>query len=556
MATVSALLRSAETRARRLRELEDSQIAFDWQQSAKTYEDFQAYSGYLESRLVGTADPAQQLGYQKSIASARSGYISNEIQRGSIDVIEGRGTNIDKYNRMLDLYYMARDHNQYDLATSMHLQLDRLSVTIQNEADATARARSAGTKANTDYIDQYKEASGSYQDAIDQFVELYHTSKPQDFQGALNEYLKTLKMPAGTDLFGVVTHLASSAISILEEGVMNSPNVATRARLESAYNTLAKGNIVSLPTAGKGNISLSYRDLAESVGLAQYGQYPLTSRLTTQFNPETGRLETVNTFAEQPQTGFAYGRDTSGNPVLIPTYGAIKDDFKISGVMRNKADVNYEVLLKEAGFDVVAQDGSLIVTPNTNSPVGFSVPGQAVQAFVGPDGKLQFIGGDGRLYNFNFDLQSGKFINVRESAPNPIVLFNERTALPFLSTLDPDALPANAIGILGPDARGRIGQPATNILQRAASVQFARAAEQLQKSANTQGGANAPGLTNAPASARLTIAQPAPGPRLQIAKAPPLPKLTLAPPKPQPKLELAKPQSPGGLQLGSGPRLQ
>lgn len=556
MPTISSLLRSAESRARRLRELEDSMIAYDYQLSSKSYEDLQSYTGYLTDRANKTSDPSQRLSYQKAIDSARSGYISNEIQRQSINVIEGRGTNTDKYNRMLDLYYMAADNGQYDLATSLHLQLDNLSVTIQNEREAAARARASSGKANTEYIDSYKEASKTYQDTIDELIDVFSTSKKGDFQPFIDEYASQLKLPAGTDLFGVISHLASSASAILQEGFENAPNTKTRIQLENAYNTLTKSGIVSLPTAGKEKIQMTYKELASAVGLAQFGQYPLTSALTTRFNPETGQLETVNTFMKQSQTGFTYGRGADGKPVLIPTYGAVEDDFSKAAVndLINKMGGGslpdtYEKLLELAGFDVKKDAGGLFITPTANSGLnrGFA-PGTPVQAFVGPNGKLQFVGTDGLLYNFNFDAKSGSFLGVQESKPDALIGLGDVTARPYLSTLDPNQFPANAIALVGPEAIGRVGQNATNLIQRAAVTRRVLAAQEQQRAASAlalQPAIDTRSLLNAPAGATLSLA-----------KAPPLPKLTLAKPKPLPKLTLAPPSPRPSLQLGSGPSLQ
>lgn len=543
MPTVSSLLRSAQTRARRLQEIRDSAIAYEWQLSAKGYEDFQDYTGYLGKRLRSSTDPGEQLSYQKAIDSARSGYISNEIQRQSIDVIEGRASNTDKYNKVLDLYYSARDHGQFDLASSLHLQLDRLSVTIQNEMETAARAGARAGKADTNYINQYKEASKSYQGAIETLIETYSGSKASDFQNYLDEYAKSLKLPAGTDLFGVVSHLASSATAILEEGFKNAPNTETRIRLENAYNTLAnKEGVVKLPTASGGNIALSYKELASNIGLAQYGQYPLTSTLTSRFNPETGQVETVNTFTQQPKTGFTYGRDEEGNPVLIPTYGPNQDTFG-SGINatvggKKSENIDYEVLLKNAGFDVRKQDGSLIIVPTTGSPVGLgSVPGQPVQAFVGPNGELQFIGGDGKLYNFNFDKTTGQFLNVRESQPNPIIGFNDRSALPYTSTIGPDQRVGGAFAILGKEAGAGPGLAPTTFLQSNFGLPAPRM-PQLQAPSSKPLQAPNYNVLNAPSNAKISIAKAPPLPKITIAKPKPLPKISVAKPKPLPKLKV------------------
>lgn len=160
--SVSSLLKSAEARRNKIREQEDAYVAYQYSLSSKTYDDFVAYQAYLQERKNATDDPSKQLSYQKAIDGARKGYTSNEIQRQSIAVMEGAADNYGKYDKMKDLYYMAIDNGDYDAAQGLRLQLDNLSITIQNEeaSKAAAAQRSyaaasaAKAKSNKDYIDK------------------------------------------------------------------------------------------------------------------------------------------------------------------------------------------------------------------------------------------------------------------------------------------------------------------------------------------------------------------------------------------------------------------
>ena len=145
--SISSLLRSATSAQEKIRTYEDSVAAYQWDNSAKTYEDFVTYNDYLNTRKTSATDPTESLTYQKKIDSARSGYISNEIQRQSIDVVYGTGTNTTKYNKLVDLYDQAASAGQYDLAQSLYLQAANLSVTIQNERTASAEAAKTLAKA-------------------------------------------------------------------------------------------------------------------------------------------------------------------------------------------------------------------------------------------------------------------------------------------------------------------------------------------------------------------------------------------------------------------------
>ena len=154
MPTISALLKSAQSTQKRIAEQQDAQVAFDWSQSAKTYEDFIEYSNYLNSRrAVYNDDPSKLLTLEKTVSSARRAYTSNEIQRQNIDIIEGRGDNTTKYEKLVDLFHQAVDNGDYDQAQTLNLQLDNLSVKMQNEAETAAKALAAsGAKTNDNFL--------------------------------------------------------------------------------------------------------------------------------------------------------------------------------------------------------------------------------------------------------------------------------------------------------------------------------------------------------------------------------------------------------------------
>jgi len=141
MPSVSSLLKSAQSTQRKIAEQQDAQVAYDWSLSAKTYGDFITYKEYLDSRRDFYGEDASKLlTLDKTITSARKAYTSNEIQRQNINIIEGTGTNESKYQKMVDLFYEAVDNGDYDLAQTLNLQLDNLSVKMQQEQIAAQEA--------------------------------------------------------------------------------------------------------------------------------------------------------------------------------------------------------------------------------------------------------------------------------------------------------------------------------------------------------------------------------------------------------------------------------
>ena len=72
------------------------------------------------------------LTYQKRLTSANKAYVSNEIQRASIDIIEGRQPEEYKIQVLEQMYIQAYQLGDMDLAQSLRYQLDNQYVQQQN----------------------------------------------------------------------------------------------------------------------------------------------------------------------------------------------------------------------------------------------------------------------------------------------------------------------------------------------------------------------------------------------------------------------------------------
>lgn len=161
MAGVTSLLRSAQAAQKKIKAQQDAQIAYDYANSAKTYDDYIRYTDYLTKRSKSVTDPSTALTLQKTFDSAYKGYISNEIQRATIDTLEGRGTSIDKYNKVYGFMDQAMKAGQYDLAQSLNLQLDNLYVNIQNEAQRAQDAAQRLSEAQVRYEEKMAKAGAA-----------------------------------------------------------------------------------------------------------------------------------------------------------------------------------------------------------------------------------------------------------------------------------------------------------------------------------------------------------------------------------------------------------
>ena len=126
MPALSALLRSAQAAQKKVQAQKDAERAYQFSTSLKTYDDYKSYSEYIQKRASGGVDASTGLSLQKTLDSAFKGYISNEIQRSAIGVLEGTSSSIDKYNKIYGFMQQAQDAGQFDLAQGLTLQLENL----------------------------------------------------------------------------------------------------------------------------------------------------------------------------------------------------------------------------------------------------------------------------------------------------------------------------------------------------------------------------------------------------------------------------------------------
>lgn len=147
--SVSSLISSARSAYEREQAYQDQIAAYEWDLSAKTAEDHDKYVGCLTKRNkeLETRDPAKALTVASKINSTRSSFASKEIQRASIAVNYGQGTDSDKYNKMMGLYENAVNNGDYDLAQNLEAQLGTLQIKIQNARSAAASAGAAASSA-------------------------------------------------------------------------------------------------------------------------------------------------------------------------------------------------------------------------------------------------------------------------------------------------------------------------------------------------------------------------------------------------------------------------
>lgn len=139
MAGVSSLLKSAQATQKKIANQQDQLVAFEWENSAQTYDDFLTYEKYLQDRSQKANDVSDQLTYQNKIRSARRSYVSNELQRQQIQIMEGNAGTQDKMNLVKELHSQAVENGDFNLAQNLYSQYDALSIKLQNEQEAAMK---------------------------------------------------------------------------------------------------------------------------------------------------------------------------------------------------------------------------------------------------------------------------------------------------------------------------------------------------------------------------------------------------------------------------------
>jgi hypothetical protein len=459
--STSSLLNSANARRNKIQQQEDDLVAFEYSLSSKTYDDFVAYSNYLQDRQSKAPDASSQLTYTKAIVGARKGYISNEIQRANIDLVEGNTDNRGKYGRMVDLYYQAINNGDYDLAQSLNLQLDNLSVKIQVEdqakADSAQRVAksmaSAGVTSLKDMVSQIKDgiegldvngtpvkpikmlndelAKGKNVNSY--FAELFNTTKALQslvgdaYNGATDQETVN-KFEQDSTLRDIINGDAKFGAVI---GTNGSTKNLSMDDIETAYRSqLANNPIYSISSSldqkdGSQKFTFKENKVDDFVWTRNDdGSYSATPVRTTVTDPN----QQLNT--RLTNEGYVVGKDKNGKDIVNTGQTDKSGNFKPgSPDIKKGDDITIGNRLKDLGFYGTGAGGS--ITGNSDGTLDLITPdGNQVKASIMPDGSVRYFGapgdysgGQAGLYEINLLTKS-----TREVAPDEASDFGNASA--------------------------------------------------------------------------------------------------------------------------------
>lgn len=416
MAGTTSLLKSASSLRKKIQQQEDAEVAFNWANSAQTYDQFLEYSKFLETRQNQTSDPSQRLSYAKNIISARRSYTSNELQRQQMDIMEGRATTSDKMEAVKGLYYQAVDNEDFNLAQNLMTQWDGLSVKLQNEQEAALK----------EYERTLKEGSTNAKKAVDGLMR--SLEKGVD-DVTLPNGQKVTPLAAITDNFNetgdtvAVMKAAQDTLEAIRGVVIDQYNHATNQedidKLEEKYGAGLK-NIDKELKVNIGGKNLTGQDVLNAVANEQFNNPAYSIEAVR--NEATGRNEYKLKQNNVERLDYVRQFDEQGNEFFVPATIRTDQNDLMFGTSDQGRGINTQITNEGAVIgskgEINAGTGSVergqsqsiknrleelgyIVTQSKEdgTTIKIKLPNESVQrsATIQPDGSVRFYGDDGQL---------------------------------------------------------------------------------------------------------------------------------------------------------------
>lgn len=471
MAGISSLLRSASAAQKKVQAQQDAILAYNWENSAQTYQDFKEYSDYLSKRASTTSDPSARLTLTSKVRAAARSYTSNEIQRKSLDIMNGRGSLQDKQNTIYELAQQAADNGDNNLLQNLSVQYSQIDKQIQDEAISQANAQQAlasrmvsqNVKSVKQLIDRqksdladigkiYKQVGAEGMNKAFQDPEVKKaimTNNPelkqlfdkggqigfwdiangitQNIRQSYEQAASSLPPEEAQDFIKEIEKIDSGETKFKIPGVgsvsvqdLQNQLDATRAGGTYFYqgpdNTLEKGNLTNYTWAKDENGNL---------------------KLVKQFSQKGTEDSGLGAFTQDQRTGdsanmsLVFRRDDKGNYLndkgevvgrvgkngeLLDAKGKKLTDEAARNKILKSSTTDYKTLLTNNGFKVTTgTDGRIRVIPTENVKGRFKElginDGAPVEAVVDPQGNLRFVKknaeGKEELFQVGFD-EKGK----------------------------------------------------------------------------------------------------------------------------------------------------
>lgn len=416
MAGTSSLLKSAAATRKKIQGQEDALVAFDWENSAQTYEDYLTYSKFLEDRANNSSDVSDNLTYQNKIRSARRSYTSNELQRQQISIMEGRAGTQDKMDAVKDLYYQAVENGDLNLAQNLYSQYDALTIKLQNEQDAAMKQYESTLKSNQASAD--KAVQGLIDDLTkgvnDVTLPTGHTVTPL---AALADNFEQTGDHVG------IMQAAQETMDALRGVIIDQYNNATTQeqvdKLEQKYGAGLQ-NIDKELTFNVGGTKLTSQEVVNAAANEAMNN-PVYGLKATR-NEATGQTEYKLQKNNISATDYARQIDEQGNEYYAPIsertdqnqlyFGSSDQGRGLSTQITNEGSVignDGKTGKINAGEQTVNRDDSQaignrlkslgIIAKQNGTTLEIKLPGENIDrvATIQPDGSLRYFDDDGQI---------------------------------------------------------------------------------------------------------------------------------------------------------------
>lgn len=399
MATTSSLLRSALARRKEQSALEDKVADFNWQSSAKTVDDWNAYVQHLQNRVGQSAnDLSQQLTYQTKIRSATRSFTSAEIQREQINILEGNGSLQSKQQAIIDLYGLAVGNQDYDLAQNLRQQFDNINIQLQNQAERGRALASSMAKTQSvtfdEHINKLIYGSASKKGTRDENAEFESIASVRDaFAKYGNEKFNEVmasKFPAPYAnqagywdvMLGLYQTVADQYLIAYEQ----LKGTGQEYKYQEAYNKLigqaADGTTTKFEVAP--GLDLTFQEVLDAANAERAGQ-PIYAP-----KQEEGRT----TFEKRITTDYVWGVDTNGNYSIIKVRETVPEDLANFEYNVGKGKMGLDDALKQLGVNFKKESDNMYTLYNIPGSIPGVSGGEGVRVVVSADGTLRAIVGD------------------------------------------------------------------------------------------------------------------------------------------------------------------
>lgn len=389
MAGTSSLLKSAASRRAAIQNEKNRIADMEWNLSAQTADDLKLYQDHY-SAASQAAKSSDKITYQNKLLSATRAFRSNEIQRATINVLEGNMDNQGKQDMMVNLYKDAVDNGDYNAAQNLRQQIDSLQNTIMNEKVAsmnTAKQMAeAGYTSVKAFVSDIKSGDANIMGGVslNYMNDLYRQVGPQGMEPYLAELGRRMGIPTPS-FIDIANYYAEQTLANLDVAAANLPADEAAKVMNDKAAYLNGSKKFSLPGLS-GDQGITYDDLVR----AKESQINGSSPIIASMNAADGRPG----FTKAPLANWTLVTDANGNPLITANYVQPEANADITSALNAIDSQGRKVVtqsingitdkntqyFKDANGKIFDKDGKEVKNPNATYQDKMLSPEEALAA--------------------------------------------------------------------------------------------------------------------------------------------------------------------------------